>query len=542
MAGVFKNMLLRNISDYYMVELDTPWVSETIDEKFDGAPELITDRSVIYGGIIRDILAEMPLVGDLDIATSKFALGEIVKAFNNSSKWLMFDSSKPIPKTIKPLRIDHNNRGLPNEARLIQHAKAPKKYNLSHPYYTNKINKTNPYGNTPISKVISFRTINDLQVQLMVSKAEIFADNGTDLDLLEIAMFPARCVDLICCGLVMLRDGRVFEVVKNAYQDCKDKILRINYMDENTDINRLKERIEKLEKRGWKSEVNTRLVIRKINKLKAAKAKREKVRQKKDKTRQKRLMGEFYKNNDNKNKLYIEILEFCACIIVFPAIVHSLGGNRRVSELVNAITEYHGIKPTLIEIHKTHTSITTASAQKAKQILKDLTGIIDGKISPGRYIPAKNTKHKALIEDPNFYNTETYTNIPPERKQKYKSKYKSDQILNTNEITETTEYTAIVPPSVVPNSEIEVINSNGGVRFSLPDSEDEVIININHGNLVVSSDTLDDEALQKAAEYIKTTALNKIAESEENYGEGAEHDEVEEAEHGEDDWLYNEED
>lgn len=64
-------------------------------------------------------------------------------------------------------------------------------------------------------------------------------------------------VDIICCGLAMNKKGTVFEVIKGAYEDCRNKVLRFNRSTiETVDIGRLKGRIQKLVERGWESKID----------------------------------------------------------------------------------------------------------------------------------------------------------------------------------------------------------------------------------------------------------------------------------------------
>ncbi len=122
-----------------------------------------------------------------------------------------------------------------------------------------------------MSSVTSFKTIGDKVVQLIVSKHQSKSK-------IERSMYIARMVDIVCCGVVMLHDGRVFETLPGAYQDCLDGILRINYDSNTIYLKTLQSRVNKLVKRGWKNTINVAKVIKEIEGNRA-KAKRKALRQ-----------------------------------------------------------------------------------------------------------------------------------------------------------------------------------------------------------------------------------------------------------------------
>lgn len=272
----------------HMVELDTPWVSETIDEIFDGAPELLTENAVIYGGAIRDVVAGVDLLGDLDICVSETELSNLIKAFSDSTKWVRHDPFA-LKKSRNLIPISNKKNSLSNRPAYL--GENPISFGL------NNSNITDEYKYTPIANIITFYATGGHKVQLMQSKKNIMNELTGQFDLLESAIYPVRCADIRCCGLIMTKDGRVYEVVEGAYQDCLDKVLRIHTINASLNVNRLKERIKKLEERGWTSEIDLKTVGKKAAKAKAIEASKEKARSKK----QHELMVKMYGKSDYTN-------------------------------------------------------------------------------------------------------------------------------------------------------------------------------------------------------------------------------------------------
>lgn len=72
----------------YIKQIDAPWVMEIIAERFDyQAIEMMPKHAIIYGGAVRDALAGLPLVGDLDIAVATIDKSLIFQKFQGSVKW-----------------------------------------------------------------------------------------------------------------------------------------------------------------------------------------------------------------------------------------------------------------------------------------------------------------------------------------------------------------------------------------------------------------------------------------------------------------------
>lgn len=202
----------------YLKEIeDADWVQEIVMERFDNALELMTPTSIIYGGAIRDCVAGKELLGDLDLAITDVEFDSISGKFNTNPKW--------IPYIKKQSGMSIKSSG-----------------DLATKF-------------APFSGISSFITMGGKIVQLITSKYQ-------DRDPLQSVLSVARKVDIVCCGMAMLCDGRVFETVPGAYQDCVDGVLRINKNSDTIYTDALKARVEKLVNRGWKNTIDVDRVIR----------------------------------------------------------------------------------------------------------------------------------------------------------------------------------------------------------------------------------------------------------------------------------------
>jgi hypothetical protein len=221
-------------------EIDFPDALELIAEKFDNAVNLIGSNGVVYGGAIRDLIAGFPLSSDLDIACSYNNHKYVVKAFDNSEKWVRGNFRRRKHKSVtNPFDIE------------------------THPFL--KSRGRNPYEKAPISSVVDFYSCDNMKVQLM--RPAVRPDG------LGPAVEVVKAVDIACCGLMMDASGRIFEVIEGAYHDCNDRVLRLNERNPNVDVKALKERIRKLEERGWLSKINMRKLVRNARKAEEAKKK-----------------------------------------------------------------------------------------------------------------------------------------------------------------------------------------------------------------------------------------------------------------------------
>ncbi len=275
----------------YIKHIDAPWIMEIINERFDNATDLMTGNSIVYGGAIRDAIAEMPLLGDLDISVSTEESDKLSKMFSGSSKWVMTHNDG---KKIAPLmpRLSSPKKNM-DEA----HIPVPGRRGgpVQKPFISMHSGDRGYGRHVPISSLVTFTTIGGIKVQIMTSKSP-------HNDRFEDALFVPRNVDIRCCGVAMDRDGNVYEVVEGAYQDCKDRVLRVNKLTAALDVPRMIERIAKFEKRGWKNEINIKKVEREVNRLAEKEKRLEKIRIKKERERGRRMREKFEKDIAEESK------------------------------------------------------------------------------------------------------------------------------------------------------------------------------------------------------------------------------------------------
>jgi len=216
--------MIGKIEKGYIKEIEgVEWLAEVISERFDNALSMMSRYSVIYGGAVRDTIAEKELLGDLDIAVTPEAFSEMSVAFQENPRWVPHDPSRQGP-------IVGKTRNSGDMAREF----------------------------APMSNVSSFINMNGMVAQLITS-------NDQNKDRLQAAIYPARQVDIVCCGVVMLCDGRVFEVLPGAFDDCKSGILRINNESDTIYLDTLKSRVEKFVSRGWENTIDVDKVIKEVN-------------------------------------------------------------------------------------------------------------------------------------------------------------------------------------------------------------------------------------------------------------------------------------
>jgi len=177
-----------------------PHAVEIIEDIFDDAISLLEryettfgkGKVYIYGGVLRDIISNSPIQGDLDvITTGSDALNEL---FSSNPRW-----------------GKHNKK--------LSYAKYDFKYFDNYKYI-------NFY-----SKEVDIIGCKDIQNHVLKT-------------------------DLLCCCLLMSLDGKIYEMVEGALNNCQTKKLNLNPLC--TDLNKKKliNRIDKLKGRGWESEIN----------------------------------------------------------------------------------------------------------------------------------------------------------------------------------------------------------------------------------------------------------------------------------------------
>lgn len=194
--------------------LDYSWITDILQEKFDDAMSMLEEDCLIYGGAIRDILADLPISGDLDVAVPKKLYNHISGKFSNSTRW---ENDSHLPQ--------HQGSGMPTTSKKV------------------------------ISRIRTYHNMNKDSVQLIAPELNVSQKmQGLDAGAIDIV----QNVDIICCGIMSDIFGIVYEVIPGAIEDCKNKILRFNHKIKatQTSIVRLKKRIIKLEKRGWKSKID----------------------------------------------------------------------------------------------------------------------------------------------------------------------------------------------------------------------------------------------------------------------------------------------
>jgi len=369
----------------YKKKIDAPWVIEVISENFDGALELITDNNVVYGGAVRDALAEIPLEGDLDIAVSAISSNRQKQMFNESLKWKPISKkqeeslnknvakeaqyhergslrNRPVTeseinnlgytsvmvarqqtqgllKLYRNINPDTNNlftvRLNSGKFTALYGSKINIVRDMDNVYYYDPDGKTgqaimdgattlatrktstigtqiyrspskvsvaskrgNKYGNhVPMSSVSNFEGIGGVRAQIIVAKG--------NTQNIEDAIFKiVREVDILCCGVAMDKEGIIYELVEHAYEDCKNKILRLNPIVLTAELETpiLEERIERLTKRGWKSEIDLKEVISKVKRMRISADKKAKAKFERHQARMAAKKSK--KNKGNKESMF----------------------------------------------------------------------------------------------------------------------------------------------------------------------------------------------------------------------------------------------
>jgi hypothetical protein len=194
------------ISNYLSEIKGVGWMYEVIAENFSNALDMISHDSLVYGGAVRDCLANKPLLGDLDIISPFGKSGLLIEAFSKSTKWILL-----------------NDGGGGSEAYKKQ---------------------------LMVGKVYSFKGVDGKNVQIVVNNNK-YSDRKLDS-----CIETVRTVDIICCGVIMMNDGRIFEVIPGAYNDCLSGTLNLNKRKKDIDVAQLETRVSKLVERGWKSNID----------------------------------------------------------------------------------------------------------------------------------------------------------------------------------------------------------------------------------------------------------------------------------------------
>lgn len=329
----------------YMKEIsDAGWVHEVISERFDNALALMRPDSVVYGGAVRDALAKKELKGDLDIAVTPDAFMRMSEDFLENPRW-----------------IAHNSSGNLFEPEDMGSGKIARKM-------------------APMSGVYQFINMDGMVVQLVTSNKNL-------KDRFQVAVYPARQVDIVCCGVIMTYDGRVFEVLPGAHQDCIDGVLRINDDSETILLDTLEARVKKLEERGWRNEIDVNQVIREI---KAKRSKLKRVKKKRlatSKLNDKEILGVRYFSPPGTDQEIVESGGYTDEVPVdwFP--------NEAAAVSALEKTAYELRVPCRVAVSCLHRIYVTAKdAETFGQILRYIRGIVSSK-------PEKRPERAMPIEE-----------------------------------------------------------------------------------------------------------------------------------------------
>lgn len=203
-------------------EVKLPYVQEIINEKAGGNIfQLFSKNSLIYGGAARDAIAGFPLVGDIDVVVSDTEFRTIYNNFMYNHRW----REVPLTKTAE--------------------MKSKSKYMKSTSY---------------IQDIKAFETINGCIVQIMV-----YSEDKCD----PVTKVPTIVsnVDFKCCGMIVKRNGHVFEAIPGALDDCLNRILTINKVTDKSSVKKFLYRHKKLTNRGWSSSIDIEKVKKEIKEL-----------------------------------------------------------------------------------------------------------------------------------------------------------------------------------------------------------------------------------------------------------------------------------
>ena len=217
---------------------------EVLHSRFDNAIDLLPEKAVIYGGAIRDILAKMPLKADLDILCHTSLYSKVLKRqFLDDPCWFLINEGDKSTSSSVLYGLT-----------MVEEAKTVLDKIHELPTVTAVSRSTKPSHSTDnlskyLEQIVSFGNADGVVAQVMVVR------QNTQDDFMDLPLALAKQVDLICCGLVMTKDGRIYEVVPDARKDCINRVLRLNPNSQIISAERTTKRIEKLVGRGWVSAI-----------------------------------------------------------------------------------------------------------------------------------------------------------------------------------------------------------------------------------------------------------------------------------------------
>jgi len=311
---------------------------EIVSAKFDNALELADKEAMVYGGVVRDMLAGLPLKGDLDIVASYDSYLDTLENFRMSGKW-----------------IEEYNRGRKRTVDFIR----------SSGYRKNK----------SIGETVTFKTFADTKVQLIRAKSRYTREvSKTNLEVV-------KSVDIICCGLIMDINGNIFEVLDNAHSDCVNRILRLNKSKHTLNIQTLQERITKLSDRGWKSKINIEKVEKMLREI-------EEARQREPERRFDFDIGKYIVYSKASNL-------FTSKIVVDEELVRILKGPSSVKNIAYRAVKHTGVRVKMSPYSHRPTSFTiflefASDIDKLKPALID---VISEKLVAREHFPSGRGRH-----------------------------------------------------------------------------------------------------------------------------------------------------
>jgi hypothetical protein len=210
------NFFCRDITE------DHPYAYEIVESISDDLLGILScvPTSFIYGGMIRDIIASMALLGDIDVVSSQILT--LSNHLNNSSRWILSTNTAHI----KDQEDAYNNENSQNiSIRLISYI--------------------NMYGYELQLIDYSSRSLNMMRPK----GSNIDRDDYNNIRVLKSV---ADSVDFRCCAVGMAPNGIVLELVDGAESDCLNKILTLNpECTQKLNVEKTKKRVNKLTKRGW---------------------------------------------------------------------------------------------------------------------------------------------------------------------------------------------------------------------------------------------------------------------------------------------------
>lgn len=285
----------------YLQEIpNASWIIEVISEKFDDAINMMTTNTVVYGGAVRDCLAGKELVGDLDILVAPGEYSILINRFVKNPKWILMTTKSQTQDSFYTQFFTSNG--------LM-------------PYLT------------------SFKTLNNRTVQVITSPST------KSSNFFQTVIQFAKQIDIVCCGVIFTNNGKAFEIIPNAYKDCKEHMLHINSTFNVVNLEKFQLRIKKLVSRGWYNDINMNQVIRNT--------KKQNLKLKTEKS--------FFKPDSQ--------------ITLNEEITSIFNGAKSTVRLLNGIAKYHQIRINVRIVGKHFVTFTSKNMQTSSHIYQELMRI-----------------------------------------------------------------------------------------------------------------------------------------------------------------------